>query len=653
MKTSQVVLAILSLVIGSVIGSVMGSVAASASPGPQPLKPAAPIPAPRDEAYPGTIKLAVDATDIDHRIYKVHEEIPVAGAGDLVLLYPRWLPGTHAPEGTIDRLAALVVHAGPARLEWVRDTGDVFAFHVPVPAGAKSVTVDFQYLSPVSPAVGRREVGRDLLVLDWDSTVLYPAGYFTRQIPVEASVRLPDGWRFGTALEAASTKGPVTTFKPVPLETVVDSPLRAGRYHKRYDLAPGDKVPVALDLMADRPDLLEVKPALIDLHRALVQQAYRLFGGHHYDHYSFLLQLSDDISGNTTLEHHRSAEYGEPVDDFTDWDKTAAFRDVIAHEYVHSWDGKFRRPADLWTPDYNVPMRDSLLWVYEGGTEYWGAVLTARAGLWSQKQALDQLAIWVAGMDRQSGRTWRALQDTTNDEIINPRRPMSWPSWQRFEEYYVEGALIWLDADTLIREKTQGKKSLDDFARAFFGIEDGSYVPVVYTFDDVVKTLNDVLPNDWATFLRSRLDGHGPGAPLEGVRRGGYRLVFTDEPSEYWKSMEETRDKNVDHTYSLGIIVDKDDIVTSVLWDSPAWKAGVTAGSKLMAVDGLAFEPERLKKAIRRTKGSTAPLELLLKNGDRFRTVRVDYHDGLRYPHLERDPSRPALLDDILAPRKS
>lgn len=632
---------------------VTGTLVADGSPGPQPLPLPAAIPSPRDEAYPGTLRLAVDASDVDRRVFKIHEDIPVSRAGDLVLLYPRWLPGTHAPEGSIDRFAGLVVEAGGSRLAWLRDTVDVYAFHIPVPAGAKTIAVDFQYLSATSRAVGPQEVGRSLLVLDWVSAVLYPAGYFTRQIPVEASIRVPEGWRIASALDVASAKGAMTTFKTVPLETLADSPVHAGRYYKRYDLAPGDKVPVALDVMADHADLVDIKPALIDLHRALVQQAYRLFGGHHYDHYDFLLALSDEVAGNTTLEHHRCAEYGEPVTDFVDWDKTAAFRDVIAHEYVHSWDGKFRRPADLWTPTYNVPMRNSLLWVYEGGTQYWGEIVTARAGIWTKQQALDSLAMTVASLEKQAGRTWRALQDTTNDEIINPRRPMSWPSWQRFEEYYAEGSLIWLDADTLIRENTKGAKSLDDFARAFFGIENGSFIPVVYTFDDIVKTLKAVYPNDWATFLRSRLDGHGPGAPLDGLRRGGYRLVFTDQPSEYWTSVEDTRLKGIDHSYSVGIVVDKDSVLASVIWDSPAAKAGAIAGSKILAVDGIAFEPNRLKTAIQRAKGTTEPIELLLQNGDRFLTVRINYHGGLRYPHLERDPSHPALLDDILAPRKS
>jgi predicted metalloprotease with PDZ domain len=623
---------------------------ASASPGPQPLPPPAPIPTARDVPYPGTIKLSVDVSDTARRVFKVHEEIPVSGGGELVLLYPRWLPGVHAPQGTIDRLAAIVVRAGNRELPWVRDVGDVFAFRVAVPAGVKVVTVDFQYLSPVNRAVGTREVGRELVALDWCATVLYPAGHFTRQIPVQASVILPAGWKAASALEPVSTRGGTVVFETAPLETVIDSPVRAGRFHKRYDLAPGDKTPVTLELMADRPDVLEVPPAILELQRALVQQAYRLFGARHYDRYRFLLQLSDDIGMDTTLEHHRSATYGDMLEAISDWDKTAAFRDVFAHEYVHSWDGKFRRPADLWTPDYNTPMRNSLLWVYEGGTQYWGEVLTARSGLWSKQQALDSLAMTAAYFDRVSGRSWRPLQDTTNDEIINPRRPMSWASWQRFEDYYSEGALIWLDADTLIREQTQGKKSLDDFARAFFGIEDGSYVPVTYTFDDVVKTLNGVHPHDWAGFLRQRLDGR-KAPPLDGITRGGYRLVFRDRPSDFWMSMEETRLKGVDHTYSIGIVIDKDAIVAEVLWESPAWKAGLTAGSRIVAVDGLAFEPPRLAKAIQHAKGTKTAIELLIQHDNLFRTVRLDYHDGLRYPHLERDPKRPALLDAIHAPR--
>jgi predicted metalloprotease with PDZ domain len=628
-----------------------GALHAAPGAGPQPAKPGHAIAAPRDVAYPGAITLSVDATDTDRRIFAVHETIPVTAPGELVLLYPQWLPGAHAPVGPLERLAGLVVRGKGSRIEWVRDTVDVHAFHVAVPAGTTSVEVDFQYLSPVSPAVGRMEVTPDLLVLDWESVVLYPAGYFTRGIPIDATLKLPEGWKHAAALEIASQTESATTFKRASLETLVDSPVRAGRHLKRYDLAPGDAVPVKLDLFGERPDLLELDPAIVDSLRTLVRQAYALFGSRHYDHYDFLVSLSDTIGLDTTLEHHRSAEYGAPLLDFAHWKDTAAGRDVYAHEYVHSWDGKFRRPADLWTPNYNVPMRNSLLWVYEGGTQYWGRVLTARAGLWTLQQTLDAVAMSAAQLDSQQGRSWRTLRDTTNDEIINPRRPMSWSSWQRFEDYYDEGALLWLDADTLIRERSKGARSLDDFARAFFGIDDGSWTPVVYTFEDVVAALNRVEAYDWAGFLHARLDGSTSGAPLDGIRRGGYKLVFNDTPSDVWKSREAQK-KITDLTFSLGFVVDKEAVLSSVAWGSPAFKAGLTSGTWLVAVNGVAFDAEKLVDALKRGKGSSEATELLVRIDDRYRTVRLDYHDGLRYPHLERDPSQPARLDDILASRE-
>ena len=338
---------------------------------------------------------------------------------------------------------------------------------------------------------------------------------------------------------------------------------------------------------------------------------------------------------------------------FTAWDKTADGRDLLAHEFTHSWNGKFRRPADLWTPNFNVPMQNSLLWVYEGQTQYWGEVLAARSALRSRQQALDQLALTAADYEIQQGRQWRSVQDTTNDEIINPRRPQSWRDWQRFEDYYDEGALIWLDADTLIRERSQGKRSLDDFARSFFGIHDGSFTPVTYTFDDVVKALNAVEPNDWAAFLRQRADSIGKPPPLDGLRRGGYKLIYTDTPSDYQKAGDEQR-KHVNLMFSIGIDIDdndKDGTVSQVLWNSAAFKAGLTESAQILAVNAVAYSDDVLKDAIRAARGTSSPIELIVKTGDRYLVASLDYHDGLRYPHLERDPAEPARLDDIMAPR--
>jgi len=489
----------------------------------------------------------------------------------------------------------------------------------------------------------------EMLNLQWNSVALYPAGYFVRRITVEPSVKLPDGWQFATALEALSTVGSSTTFKPVSLEILIDSPMFAGRYVKRVELDGSASAPVRLSIFADRPDLLEAKPEHLDAHRALVTQAYKLFDSHHYDHYDLLLALTDHMGG-IGLEHHRSSENGTVPTYFTEWDKNPDTRALVPHEFAHSWDGKFRRPADLWTANYNVPMQDSLLWVYEGQTQYWGNILAARAGLWTKEQALDAIANVAAIYSHRVGREWKSLQDTTNDPIIAGRRPIPWRSWQRSEDYYSEGELVWLDADTLIREKSGGKKSLDDFARAFFGIDNGKWDAATYTFDDVVSILNAVQPHDWAGFLHARLENHEQEAPLDGIARGGYRLVYSDTPSDFFKKSE-TRRKLTDLTYSLGFTVGRESKLTDVLWEGPAYAAGLTVGTQIIAVDGVTYDSDRLKEIVKSARTNREPIELLVKNGDRYRTVRIDYHDGLRYPHLERNAEVPPRLDQILAPR--
>lgn len=603
-----------------------------------------------DVPYPGVITLAIDATDTDRRIVQVNETIPVTGPGDLVLLYPQWLPGTHAPEGTMDRFAGLVIKAGGSRVVWTRDVTNMFAFHVAVPADATTLNVSFQYLSPVNDKVGDIEISTTIATLEWNTLVLYPAGYFARQIPVEASLALPEGWSIGTALELGGSARGAIRFARTTLETLVDSPVYAGRYSTRFDLDPGGPAPVYLDVFADRASELDAEPAQLAAHRALVQQAYRLFGSHHYDHYDFLLSISD-LTRPQGLEHHRSSEDSVSAGYFADYDKSVSVRDLLPHEYTHSWNGKFRRPADLWTPNYNVPMRDTLLWVYEGQTEYWGEILSARSGLRTPEQERDSLALLMATYDRMPGRGWRPLQDTTNDEIINPRRPQSWRSWQRFEDYYVEGALIWLDADTLIRDLSKGQKSLDDFARTFFGIENGSYTPVTYGFEDIVKALDAVQPYDWASFLRTRLDAVDAGTPLDGLKRSGYRLVFTETPSEFLKSSEIER-KTRNFNFSLGVTINKDGMLSSVLWDGPAFRAGLVRGAQIIAINGLAYSDDTFSDEIKAAKTTAVPLELIVKTADRFKIVKIDYHGGLRYPHLERDAAVPDRLDAILAARK-
>ena len=613
------------------------------------LNALADVPPPQDVAYPGTLQISVDATDLAHRVFRVHEVMP-AQPGPLTLLYPQWLPGNHSPSGPIDKFAGLVVKANGKVLPWTRDPLNVFAFHVDVPQGASSVEVDFQYLTPQNTRQGRVVMTPEMLNLQWNANSVYPAGYYTRQIKTEASVKFPAGWQFGSALEVASRDGDTVHFKPTTYNTLVDSPIYAGKYFKRIDLDPGAKTAVHMDIVADAPKYLEIKPEQVKPFRELVQQMYKLYGAHHYSHYDFLVSLSDKMSGNG-LEHHQSSEDGTSADFFTAWEKNALGRDLFSHEFNHSWDGKYRRPADLWTPNFNVPMQDSLLWVYEGQTQFWGQVMASRSGLWNTEQAHDMWAFVAATYDkgRPGLASWRNVQDTTNDPIIAQRAPLPYRNYQASEDYYSAGQLIWLDVDGKLRELSHGKKSIDDFAKDFFGMDNGSFVTNTYTFDDVVKTLNGIAPYDWAKYLRERLDGHGP--ITGGFESHGWKLVYTDKPSAAVKAFEARR-HFADLTYSLGVSVGKGGQIGDVLWDGPAFKAGLAPSMTIVAVNGHDYDPDALKDAVAdAAKDKSQPIELLVKNFDEYKTIRIDYHDGLKYPHLVRDTSKPDTLTTLFKAR--
>ncbi|WP_426075453.1 M61 family metallopeptidase [Janthinobacterium sp. PSPC3-1] len=595
------------------------------------------------------IVLNVDASNVAQQIFQIKASIPAA-PGELTLLYPQWIPGNHGPSGPLNQLAGLRLSANGQPLEWRRDPVNMFAFHVTVPAGASTVEAQYQFLSPVEANQGRITMTRDMLGVQWQAMTLYPAGKPTREISVQPNLTLPAGWQFGSALavqsQAATPQGQQVAFKPLDLETLVDSPLFAGRHFKRIDLDPGARFPVHLNLVADSADSLEATPEQIAPHRALMQQAYKLFASRHYQHYDFLLAQSDEFGG-IGREHQQSSENGVKPGYFSDWDKTAPVRVLLPHELTHSWNGKFRRPAGQDTPDFNTPLQNSLLWVYEGQTQYWGNVLAARSGLVDPAHMRDLFAATAARYDVAPGRSWRSMGDTTNDPIINGRRPQGWSSWQRDEDYYMEGALVWLDVDTLIRELSRERRSLDDFARAFFGVNDGSTTPLPYTFEDVVAALNKVQPYDWATFLRSRVEGHGPGAPLDGLARAGWKLVYRDTPTAFLKADEE-RAKSTDLTYSLGVVIDKDGKLGRLLWDGPAFKAGLSGNTTLLAVNGTAYTPKLLKAAIKAARDGSEPINLLVKKGKQFQTVALDYHGGLKYPQLERIPGTPDRLGTIL-----
>jgi predicted metalloprotease with PDZ domain len=610
------------------------------------------VPPPQDTPYPGTLSLQVDASDTVQGIFRAHETIPVK-AGAFTLLYPQWIPGDHSPTGPISMLAGLKISANGKTIPWKRDEYNVYAFHLDIPDGVSSIDVSYQYLSGRTDSEGF-EITDRMMDMEWSKVTLYPAGYFSRDITFAPSVTLAHGWQLGTALETASQSGDVVTFKPVTLNNLVDSPIYAGLYFKRVDLNPGGDTPVHLDIVADAPKYLEMTPEQLKVHRALVTQAVKLFGSHHYDHYDFLFSLSDQLGGNGT-EHHQSSENGLGADYFTAWNDAAPDRDLLPHEYTHSWNGKFRRPADLWTPNFNVPMGDSLLWVYEGQTQYWGFVLTARSGMWTPQQFRDAVAMDVANYERnREGFQWRTLEDTTNDATAARRSSLPYRSWQMSEDYYSGGQMMWFAVDAKIRSLTHDRKSLDDFAHAFFGVDNGSYVTKTYTFDDVVAALNGVAPYDWASFLHAHVDALNPPLASD-FAATGWKLVYTDKESDYEKQYND-RPQSPRHLYnfawSIGLTMADKGEINDVRWNGPAFKAGVSTGATLVAVNGQDYSSDVLKSAITAAKDSKAPIQLLLKYQGGYRTVAVDYHDGLQYPHLVRVDGTPDYLSEIMAARK-
>ncbi|MEI6485976.1 MAG: peptidase M61 [Sphingomonadales bacterium] len=598
---------------------------------PQPLPIIDTIPAAKDLPFPGTMLLHVDATDTRRGLFKVEQTIPVPAdhAGKkMALLFPKFLPGKHAPRGEIEKLAGLEIRAGGKLLTWKRDPVDVFAFVVDVPAGARALDVRFDFLSATDGPQGRIVVTSDMMNVQPNSVSLYPAGWFTRRIPVALSVTWPAGWQAASAMREASRAGDRVTYQTVDYETLVDSPFFAGRNFAKWDLGRN----VTLNVVADDARFLKATPEQIDKHKALVEQAVKLFGTRQFDHYDLLLSLTEKMGG-IGLEHHRSSENGVDTGYFTDWDKGPGRRNLLPHEFTHSWNGKHRRGADLVTPDFRTPMRNSLLWVYEGQTQFWGYVLQTRSGLVTMQDTLDQLANIAATLDNRPARSWRSLDDTTNDPVITPRAPKGWVSFQRSEDYYNEGLLVWLEADAIIRRESKGTKSLDDFARRFFGTGDGDWGVKPYDFNSLVANLNAVQPYDWAGHLTRRLTEKAQGAPLAGLELSGFKLVYTDKPTAAFT--DATR-RTLNLAFSGGLVVGSAGRVEQVIWDSAAFAAGLTSGDTILAVNELPYSDDALKAAVAAAKDDGKPIRLTVKTDDRVRSVDWAWTGGLRFPRLAR-----------------
>jgi predicted metalloprotease with PDZ domain len=600
-------------------------------------------------ATPPTVTIFVDATSAPRKIFHAKLKIP-ASAGDLTLYYPKWIPGEHASDGPVVDLAGLKFFAGGKALKWRRDLLDGFTLHVDVPPGENEVNAELDFLSPATFEGGfsaGSSATDKMAVISWNQVLLYPKGWKADDLTYIATLKLPANWKFGTPLPIASTTADngetQISFKPSSLTTLVDSPVITGEFLKVVKLA--DDPPTEMDIAADSAAALEPPQEVWDHYKNLVEQANKVFGAHHYRDYHFLLSLSDHVA-HFGLEHHESDD--SRVDERGLVDETARKLDasLLPHEYVHSWNGKYRRPADLATPDYQQPMQDDLLWVYEGLTNYLGTVLTARSGLLTPEQSRDDLALTAAALDHTPGRTWRNLQDTADAAPQLYFAPQAWHSWRRSVDFYDEDTLNWLWVDVLIRQQSKGTKTIDDFCHLFHGAPSTGPMVKTYTFDDVINALNQVVPYDWRGFWIERLTNHGPDAPLGGIEGSGWKLVYDESQSEMLRGVESNYHV-VGGAFSIGLELREDGTITDTTEGMPAALAGIGPGMKLIAVNGRQYSPEVLRDALKAGKVGTAPLELLVENTDYYKTYKLDYHGGERYPHLVRDESKPDLLTEI------
>ncbi len=606
---------------------------------------------PIDKAYQGTIKLKVDATDLAHRIFQVNESIPVS-SGKLTLLYPAWIPGHHSPVGPINKLAGLKITANDKTIKWQRDAANIYAFNLTVPKGIDEISLSFQFLSPQNSSQGRVVMTPEMLNLQWNTVVLYPEGYYSRKIQFSASVVLPKGWHYATALTTKKHRKNKVKFKTIDFENLVDSPLFAGRYYKRValndDAKSHKKTLIYLNVFADKAKDLAITKDELAAHKKLVEQMIKVYGAYHFDHYDFLLALTTKLGG-IGMEHHRSSENSAKPYYFTDWEKSWRGRDLLAHEFNHSWNGKYRRPEKLWTPTYNQIKQASGLWLYEGQTQYWGQIFSVRSGLWSHKQGIAVLAMLAARYDKgRPGMQWRNILDTTNDPTIAQRASLPFRNYQMSEDYYSGGELIWFAVDAKLRYLSNDKKSLDDFAKAFFGMNDGDWDVNTYNFTDIVSTLNSIETYNWHDFLESRLIGHENLS--KSFNDQGWKLIYNDKPSVA-VSAAEKRYKSTDFVYSLGFMVKDNGTLKDVIWDSPAFNAGLSPSMTIVAVNGEEFSGEVLKDAVTTAKQNHKPIVLLVKDFNHYKTIKIDYDGGLKYPHLERIKGKKDYLTQVLTAR--
>lgn len=597
----------------------------------------------------GHISLFVNAKDVSKKLLHSKEIIQVQ-PGPLTLIYPEWIPGEHAPTGPIVDMAGLLISAGGKTISWRRDLINMYAIHCQIPKAINRLEVSFDFI--LTPEKSGFSEGTSstakLLMISWNHVVLYPDNPMPKDIVITPNLIIPHGWKYFTALTKKAQSEDTINFEYVSLNMLIDSPVLTGEYTRQIDITPRSGIPHFLDIVSDDRNALEINTKKINEYKKLVEEVNALFDAHHYNHYDFLCTLSDHTA-HFGLEHHQSSDNRMPERSFINDNLFKREAALLPHEFVHSWNGKYRRPAGLATNDFSTPMKDDMLWVYEGLTQYLGKVLTARSGLYTPEEYLDDLANVAARLDNRPGRTWRPLQDTNDEAQLLYYSRQDYDSWRRSVDFYDEGDLIWLEADIIIRQSTKGKKSLDDFCKIFHGGESTCPQLKPYTFEDVVNTMNEAAPYDWKNFFLTKLQSLNPHAPLGGIEKGGWKLVYKDSPNEMEK-ISEFAYHYTNLNYSLGFTISNNGDLNDVIPGTPAAKAGLAPDMRIIAVNSRKYSAEVIHEAIQRAINNSSPIEFIVANGEFYSTVKVDYHGGERYPYLERDTTKPDLIRSVITP---
>lgn len=603
------------------------------------------------------IALSVDATKAPLRQYHVRLVIPVT-PGPLTLLYPQWIPGTHAPTGRIGNLLRLKLTALGQTLSWHRDPINLYAFHCQAPVGASFIEAQLDYRSDANDYysyVDEVEIGAastpSLAIINWNALLLYPEGEPVEQLSCAVHLKLPAGWNFATSVPILSHAQGTADFAATPLSRLIDSPLIAGAHFRTIRLDSSDGHDHRVEIVSDHASSLQLNSKLIAHWKRLVGESGALFGSRHYKDYRFLLVLSDAIP-LTGLEHADCSLNTDKESLLDDRSKNSIAQIyVIPHEFVHSWNGKYRRPAGMISPDFNHPIDKELLWVYEGLTQYLGRLLAVRSGLETPEEFHERVAVSAAQMERLKGRTWRSLADAALTADMQPWPTSGFYAGHRSAiDVYEEGMLIWLEANAIIRQQSGGHRSLDDFCRAFFGVDNSADTVKPYTFDDLITALNDEAPYDWRGFFTHRVYDIAPHAPLSGITLSGWKLVYNANPPLPSADVS-MNTSSLDMSYSIGLRVNYLGRVVDVIPGMAADHAGLTPGMTLAAVADELWDPMMMHKALRGAIYSKAPIPLQVINAAGVRrTLQLDYHRGDQYPHLQRDPSARDGLRQILMP---